>query len=152
MLSGRQYSGLSQGISIQPSGHITVTAHSFLKAKEIKTFFPKNPQINPPYQRVTWRAILATSYTPQQGSCQQKRIHTRFSNYAKKSSDLSQICKVGADIYKTLCRSHWRRRKFIKHRFYHFQLHLEAVLLIVFTIYIIASSLYNFKTSVNREE
>ena len=103
-------------------------------------------------QRVTWRAILATSYTPQQGSCQQKRIHTRFSNYAKKSSDLYQICKVGADIYKTLCRSHWRRRKFIKHRFYHFQLHLEAVLLIVFTIYIIASLLYNFKTSVNREE
>ena len=49
MLSGRQYSGLSQGISIQPSGHITVTAHSFLKAKEIKTFFPKTPQINPPY-------------------------------------------------------------------------------------------------------
>ena len=61
------------------------------------------------------------------------------SNYAKKSSDLSQICKVGADIYKTLCRSHWRRRKFMKYRFYHFKLHLEAVLLIVFTIYIIAS-------------
>merc|ERR1719167_316126 len=36
-------------MSIWPGGHVAVAAHSFLKAKEIKTFFPKTPQINPPY-------------------------------------------------------------------------------------------------------
>ena len=64
MLSRRQYSGLSQGISIQPSGHITVTAHSFLKAKEIKTFFPKNPQINPPQSRISLLGCDTRSLTP----------------------------------------------------------------------------------------
>ena len=77
----------------------------------------------------------------QQSSWLQKLIHTRFSNYAKKSSDLSQICKVGAvliftKLYAALIDGNL---KFMKHRFYHFKHHLEAVLLIVFTIYIIAS-------------